>query len=817
MGGVPGNQPEHAAPQMMPDRAPAPLYAAFVAYIALVSPTPRDHIVPPPIVQPHYPSQRHDQSRAHSVAVNAWQWPNRAIPRDGTWPEHDTFTDNAGTDITAHTPDTRGVWIGDSFLIGDAVITNNDRLRQNSSNSSVYTINVNPPTPNYSVSCTIYAYSFLGNEFGTGIVARWQGNGNGYAAWYSPKSRQWALSVFSGGIGQGGGVYAQTINRNQNYTLSLIVSGSSVSLAVNAVTLISINDGTYPSAGRAGVYFGAETGSISTDTTGVHLDDYQTGGISSDQAPCIPIAMPQIRVDSRAQFSWVATGTPHDFGVVKPMAIPPALPQRADGPRWNAASFQITQLSRPDVGKTQPIVVNVLPDRATAPLRTAATAYTLVLTNRPDSGLTQPIVQAYCPDRADGPRKAAWMPFSTPTPGDMGIIIPQAIPGMFPDKSYRAPYLYAAQQVVHPAQIGPGLVQPIIFPVLPDRADGARRTAATAYDVLVPARTDPGHVQPIIQPIFLDYTWLNRPAGPATWLANYQVVVRSPMDHGVQNVVLNQYPDRAPGPQWAANSAYQITDKSPPDAGLTPIAGSLPALPTGPMIRYQGLQTTPSPNDAGSPGFLALVPHIARAALRPGWVAFSTPSPLAAPIIPQRRSLPDRAIGPQRAAQYPFSTPPPRDPGKRPVPTSLPDRAPGPRFVQGSFTVQKPRDPGSRPVRGFITERADGARRTASAAYQITNASLKEGGKRPIQAATPDRAPGPLARLALYQILVRAPIDFGVLKVAPIFVDPRASTEIYDTSEVNNPVPPTPQDPDARSATIVMGQGSEPRDATVIE
>ena len=45
----------------------------------------------------------------------------------------------------------------------------------------------------------------------------------------------------------------------------------------------------------------------------------------------------------------------------------------------------------------------------------------------------------------------------------------------------------------------------------------------------------------------------------------------------------------------------------------------------------------------------------------------------------------------------------------------------------------------------------------------------------------PDRAAGPLARLANYQISLRSRVDVGVVTIPPIFADPRAATTLPES------------------------------------
>src|SRR5271166_279085 len=166
-----------------------------------------------------YLYRRADQRAAYPQLVSG-------TPLDGglpVWPEFDNFTDSDGVDLSVHVPNTGGAWVVDSVMGGDAVITNANRVRQNSSVNSVWTINQTAPNPSYYVQCTIYGFSLLIHEYGTGVAGRWQGAGSGYVAYYSPNGQQWVLTYIVGGVPSGTplGLFNQTISLTTSYTLIL--------------------------------------------------------------------------------------------------------------------------------------------------------------------------------------------------------------------------------------------------------------------------------------------------------------------------------------------------------------------------------------------------------------------------------------------------------------------------------------------------------------------------------------------------------------------------------------------------------------------
>lgn len=930
MGGVPD---EDSTPRpMMPDRAPAVVRTAVLAFTALLSCTPREAPANTSLPAPQSISQPASSSARNSRAAVSWQRMGGAIldaPSSGTWPETDTFTDSAGTSLSSHVPDTGGAWVLDSALPGNAVITVNQRLRQDDATGCVWTVDVVPPTPHYTVSCRIYAYSLLNFEFGTGVAARWQGSGNGYVAYYNAKVKTWNLGVVVNGvITQIGDPYSQTISLGTNYVLALSVNGTGISLSVDGVTLISGTDSTYTTAGFAGIYFGVESGSISTDSTGVHLDDYTTGTIpqlpispvsiclpdpirrtvlptsiavrspldqgTATQTPIVPTPLATPRSSRGASYQSFGVQPPLDAVAVQDPVPGSSVGQPHPGKRMGTAGNWIGQNPVPEtvnpgyVGVTgsrirnsylfrrlpqianygwgvrpqfdqgvqpekpgsttifggapprasipTPILVApprdvvapsspispLLPDRGPAAFRPAP--YHLVVIPRPDLGPPQPIVQPAWTNHAPGLCRTANEAYQIALASrpDAGIIGPAPILPSTPSRADGRRTWYGSLQITHASRPDAGLAQPIIRPVFPDHARGPQRTGAAAYQIVLPANQDPGIIFPMPVPALFPSS------APASrrWAAPAQVVVQSPHEPGTQPIIAAQVPDRPRAQQRAAESSYWLNARLPIYSGTSPVGQSLPTRAEGPRrtahVAYQ--VNIASRQDVGKRPIAPSIPDRAEKARRSAPAAYliAQSAPMAPPILPMRRSIPDRAERARRTAgiAYQVLQPAPRDAGRKPLPTLYPDRAPRPRTIpNASFVSRKPLDAGQLPVHGDITTRAQGPRRTASTAYQIVVQAMREAGSRPISALFPDRASGPLARLALRQIVVRSSVDFGILTIKPIFVDPRSAYELYEPTELIELDPGDTVEPDPRAATVLYTSDQmqpDPRFATVV-
>lgn len=831
----------------------------MVAFSVLLSPTPRDagaNTSPAPIASSISTPQVIPSRAAHQ----SWLYP-RSPQDQGTGSTIiDTFTDTSGTLLTAHTPDAGGSWTQHpSYATDTAVISSANRARPGTGPDTQALLywSGNPASPDYSVSADASYLTATG--FG-GVIGRADTSVDTcYFARFVGGSGALELGKHVSGTETILATVAPGWSTGVTHNLSLSMQGTSISMWVDSVlTLGPVTDSSISAAGKLGVYL-ASLNVASPDAKQVQLDNLTLSGpASSTAAPILASAPHRASGPARAAESNYWIGNAPLLPPVNPGYVGPG------GPRLPGSYLfrrlprlaNYTWLVRGPIDTTDPglpPIHAVVPDRAQASARIlfqpcvpspvdqgivppppiaaqvpdrAITvprlgSHQVVQASKPDAGLPQPIVQPSYPDRASGPQRASWIPGVTPPPPDFGIIQPMPIAASMPHRANGPRMWSAGLQVSLAAREDVGLPQPIVQTVYPDVARGPRRTANTAYTIAQASRPDAGLPQPIIFPIWPDEARKSRPYGPQQWMAQRQWIVQSPHEPGTQPIIAAQLPTRPSGPSRSAPIAYQITNRSPLNSGTPPIPVSMPHRAEGARRAAWMPFSVPSPKEVGTRPIAASMPDRASAPRRAAWTPMSTPTPLPAPIIPLRRSIPDRAERARRAAgvAYQISTPPPHDPGQRPIAARFPDRAPGHRHTQGSFVVLKPRDAGRTPVRGFVTHAATGARRTAASAYHVLVQAMHDAGKRPIQGLLPVQAPGHRPRLANYQIAVRSPVDSGIVVVRPIFVDPRAATEIYEDAVIVELDTGTNVEPDPRAVTIVYTSTQaqpDPRFATVI-
>lgn len=190
----------------------------------------------------------------------------------------DTFSDTAGTNLSAHTPDTGGSWAYASGSPSSTMlITAAGRARNNYAGQSVAIDSVASIGNAATITWDLTPVSTAAGFFGVGIGASTTGI-LGYEARYDTGSAAW--SIFGFGTG---GVYSQlgsastTLTAGATYHCQLVIPDPGVSttktLYVNGSAVLSVTDNTYPTSGR--VYFDTYIAAAPTDSTGLQVDNVQ--------------------------------------------------------------------------------------------------------------------------------------------------------------------------------------------------------------------------------------------------------------------------------------------------------------------------------------------------------------------------------------------------------------------------------------------------------------------------------------------------------------------------------------------------------------
>lgn len=203
---------------------------------------------------------------------------------------NDTFTDTAGTVLSAHTSDSGGTWTlhPGSTASSEAVITSSNRVREaNVSNSNTYYASVTPTSPDYDVHAGFVAVTNVSSDICVAgridtTVRDWY-----YAYAHMTGSVGFYLGKCVGGTftALGNGLFTLS----GSAPIKLIMRGDVIAVAGNGGTRFVTQDTAITAAGRPGIYL---NGAVVSDSVGGQFTDltcYQTDGLldyrsHSDQA-----------------------------------------------------------------------------------------------------------------------------------------------------------------------------------------------------------------------------------------------------------------------------------------------------------------------------------------------------------------------------------------------------------------------------------------------------------------------------------------------------------------------------------------------------
>jgi hypothetical protein len=157
----------------------------------------------------------------------------------------DLFTDANGTTLQSHTPTGGGTWTKHSAT---------------------------PPAADYDVACDVLLISATTTN-GAGPAGRMDAAANTcYFARYNSNTGGWELFKLVAGVAtQLGSTVTQSLTLAQRYRATLSLRGTTISLAVDGVTIISVTDSAISAAGAVGLRINGLTAA----STGVQLDTWQ--------------------------------------------------------------------------------------------------------------------------------------------------------------------------------------------------------------------------------------------------------------------------------------------------------------------------------------------------------------------------------------------------------------------------------------------------------------------------------------------------------------------------------------------------------------
>jgi hypothetical protein len=189
----------------------------------------------------------------------------------------DVFAGSPGTLLSAHSPETGGSWFK-NFLQGagdDLEISSANRLRRNASNTTRCAYyNSAPLNSDYSVQAVVRRIDAI--NMNVGVTARGATTLVDTYYWFCHvgSTNTWELIRQVAGTQTVLGTYASAMSIGQDYTMRLDVVGSSIRAFIDGVERITATDSVLVS-GVAGVCFSAASGGSSSDTTTIHMDNFQ--------------------------------------------------------------------------------------------------------------------------------------------------------------------------------------------------------------------------------------------------------------------------------------------------------------------------------------------------------------------------------------------------------------------------------------------------------------------------------------------------------------------------------------------------------------
>lgn len=187
------------------------------------------------------------------------------------------FTDSAGTDLNAHTPEGTGdTWTRNTVVSSNpAVVTAAGRARANiaggAAADAIYYASGTPATNEYDVECDIVQRTSI--AVAVGVYGRLSTTQNtGYCAFHNGSGNTWTLGRFANGTFTSLGTFAQTLTNDQAYHLKLEIRTATKKVYIDGVERISSTDDTLTTTGLAGIRLrGSNT---TTDSAGTHIDAF---------------------------------------------------------------------------------------------------------------------------------------------------------------------------------------------------------------------------------------------------------------------------------------------------------------------------------------------------------------------------------------------------------------------------------------------------------------------------------------------------------------------------------------------------------------
>lgn len=164
----------------------------------------------------------------------------------------DTFTDTNGTAIASHTPNVGGAW----NVSGAITITSNQLICGQFGSGHPYNSTTSMASADYEVLAdVVWAGAADGNADMAGVIGRFNTAASDYYfAYYNTTGAAWHLSKAISGSESSLGTSAMAYVQGQTHTLTLRMQGTTITMLVDGVSLVSVTDTALTLTQNAGIY-----------------------------------------------------------------------------------------------------------------------------------------------------------------------------------------------------------------------------------------------------------------------------------------------------------------------------------------------------------------------------------------------------------------------------------------------------------------------------------------------------------------------------------------------------------------------------------
>jgi hypothetical protein len=164
----------------------------------------------------------------------------------------DSFTDAAGTALIAHPADVGSTWTQDT---AGALTIQGSALTCSASSARSALNGASAPGSDYSVSCSLLI-AYYGDGDRAGVYGRLDGPlQNGYLAIWNDSTGSYELYSLVSSVPMLIGSQAAPLQTTGSFRIELRMVGTTISVYVDNVLLISVTDSSVSAPGGAGLYF----------------------------------------------------------------------------------------------------------------------------------------------------------------------------------------------------------------------------------------------------------------------------------------------------------------------------------------------------------------------------------------------------------------------------------------------------------------------------------------------------------------------------------------------------------------------------------